>query len=634
MVHSDAQGLFVRGSWYLTFTTISCAHRAFCAERYEQHLRHFLATLELNLIEVPEASREAAYSSLFESIRDHAIYLVNPSGFISLWNAGASRLFGYEEHEILGQHHSVLYAEEDRAADRAGMQLREARSCGNHVDEHWHRRKDGTRFYAIVSTTALLDLPDPNGAPRGFVRVAHDITQRKETEESMRHEAFHDKLTGLPNRSLFLEHLQRAISHAKRRADTEFAVFFLDIDNFKTINHTMGHAVADRVLVEVAHRLARVLRPEDVIARLGGDEFVILVGDLHDREAAALVAQRVHEAVAEPYAIAERRISTSVSIGVALGLPTYEQPDQVLRDADIAMYAAKTKGRARFMFFDAPMRERALARGRLESDLQQALERDEFRIVYQPIIELRGGSLIGFEALLRWEHPARGLLLPSDFIGTAEEMGLMVRIDRWVLKNACRCLSAWQREAAGAPPILSVNLSSKELGRIDLGNEIAEIVRETGIDASCLRLEITERALMDNVAAARKAFAGLEPLGVALYIDDFGTGYSSLSYLRHLPVSALKVDRSFVATMTTDPESAAIVRSIIAFAHSLKLHAMAEGIETSEQRAALAALHCEFGQGHLFSRELDGNAVTTLRGRFSGGEGSYAPAGFDAETFG
>lgn len=583
-----------------------------------------------------ELSRETSYSALFESIRDHAIYLLDPSGYISLWNAGAAKLFGYEEFEILGQHHGVLYTDEDQLADKPGTQLRETGAQGHHIDEHWHVRKDGTRFYALVSTTALVDaLGGAQDTPRGYVRVAHDITQRKEAEESMRREAFHDRLTGLPNRSLFLEHLQRAIARARRRTTTEFAVFFLDIDNFKTINDSVGHELADHVLVEVARRLAKVLRPEDIIARLGGDEFVILVGDMHDREAATIVAQRVHEAVAEPYTAGGRQITTSVSIGIALGLPSYEQPAQVLRDADAAMYAAKTKGRARFMFFDAPMRERLQALSRLQNDLRSALERDEFRIVYQPIVELEGGRLVGFEALVRWQHPTRGLLAPAEFIAAAEETGLIVKIDRWVLKNACRQLSTWQREnPAAASYLLSVNLSSKQLVRLDIGAEIQEVLRETGLEPSCLKLEITERSLMENLGVARKTLSGLKALGVELYIDDFGTGYSSLSYLRHLPIRALKIDRSFISTMTTDADSMDIVRSIIAFAHGLKVYAMAEGIETPEQSAALTALQCEFGQGHLFCKELDWSAATTLRGRFSPQEDSYTGAGFDSMTRG
>jgi diguanylate cyclase (GGDEF)-like protein/PAS domain S-box-containing protein len=585
---------------------------------------------------VSEQSRETSYSSLFASIRDHAIYLVDPSGRISLWNPGAVKLFGYEEQEILGQHHSVLYAEEDQLTDKPGAQLREALAQGHQIDEHWHVRKDGTRFYALVSTTALPDaLPNGDGGPRGFVRVAHDITRRKEAEESMRHEAFHDRLTGLPNRSLFLEHLQRAISHTRRRTSTEFAVFFLDIDNFKAINDTLGHELADQVLVELAKRLEKTLRPEDIIARLGGDEFVFLVGDLHDREAAALVAQRVHEAVAEPYTAGGRQITTSVSIGIALGLPSYERPDQVLRDADIAMYAAKTKGRARSMFFDGPMRERVQALSRLQNDLRYALERDEFRIVYQPIVELESSHLVGFEALVRWQHPTRGLLAPAEFIEAAEDMGLMTKIDRYVLKNACVQLSTWQRESpTAATYLLSVNISGKQLIRADVATEIANVLRETGLAPNRLKLEITERALMENLGVARKALAGLEALGVELYIDDFGTGYSSLSYLRHLPVSVLKIDRSFVSTMMTDADSAEIVRSIIAFAHSLKVRVMAEGIETPEQRAELTALHCEYGQGHLFSKELDWNTATALRGRFSPLESAYAGAGFDAAARG
>ncbi|HEY0798637.1 MAG TPA: diguanylate cyclase, partial [Candidatus Baltobacteraceae bacterium] len=397
------------------------------------------------------AEQHSAYGSLLENLRGHAIYVVDSEGSITLWTASAAHLFGYEEREVLGQHHRMLYAEEDRVAGVPSRQIAEARETGHHVDEHWHVRKDGSRFYAIVDTTPQEDEATAGGDHR-FIKVAHDITARKRSEELIRHEAFHDKLTGLPNRNLFLEHLARAISYERRRATNEFAVFFLDVDNFKAINDTLGHPLADRVLIEIGQRLARALRPEDIIARMGGDEFAILVGDLHDREAALAVAQRLHDVTTEPYMLNGHEVLTSVSIGIAYGLPTYEQPEQVLRDADIAMYAAKSRGRAHFVLFDAPMQERVHALSLLETDLRFALDRGEFRIVYQPIVELDGMRLIGFEALVRWEHPTRGLLAPADFLSAAENTGLIVKIDRWVLEHACRRLGELQVDSSSSMP--------------------------------------------------------------------------------------------------------------------------------------------------------------------------------------
>jgi diguanylate cyclase (GGDEF)-like protein/PAS domain S-box-containing protein len=549
---------------------------------------------------------------LLESVEDYAIFSLTAAGTIETWNAGAERLFGYAAREVIGEYFSLLYTRQDAALGIPESELRQASADSASVDERWHVRKDGSRFFA-TGKLARVRAADSQRLDFSYVKVAHDITARKEMEDAMRHEAFHDGLTGLPNRSLFLEHLRRSIAQALRNNARSYAVFFLDVDNFKLLNDSLGHVLADRVLMAFAGRLAGLIRAEDVVARLGGDEFGILVGDLTGTHEALAVATRIHAALLEAFVIEGHEIFTSASVGIALGSLNYEEPEKVLRDADIAMYAAKTQGRSKSVLFDATMYRDVIARHQLEGELRNAVRNKEFRTVYQPILALENSRVIGFEALVRWDHPSRGSLAPSEFLAIAEESRAIIAIDRWVLRRACRDIGRWQAEHRASEPLtLSVNLSSRQFSDPLLVDQIREVLRDTGFDASHLKLEITENSLMENSASVAANVNALRRLGIELYVDDFGTGYSSLTYLRDLPVSALKIDRSFVASMLSDTGSREIVRSVVTLAHNFDLIAIAEGVESVEQMVALRALNCECGQGYLFSEPVNWEDASAL----------------------
>jgi len=440
-----------------------------------------------------------------------------------------------------------------------------------------------------------------------------DITARKQAEEQLRHQAAHDALTGLPNRATFLDHVRRAIARNQRHPDYQFAVLFLDLDRFKVINDSLGHHVGDRLLIETARRLQHCVRPEDVVARLGGDEFTILLDTIHDVHDALAVANRIHATIATPVILDGHAVTTATSIGVTLGDVAYTQPEEILRDADTAMYWAKRGGASRHAVFDYSMHTRALARLRLETELQRAVERQEFRLHYQPLVELATGRIHGFEALVRWQHPQRGLIAPAEFIGVAEETGLIHALGRWVLREACQQMRHWHVQFPAIPHwIISVNLSGVQCRHTDLVAYVAQVLRDTDLAPRYLELEITESVMLGQTDTALALLRDLQALGITLTLDDFGTGYSSLSYLHRFPVSTLKIDRSFINSMDANGEHGELVRAIIALARNLHMGVVAEGIETAVQRDHLAALGCGYGQGYLFARPLDVAAVEQL----------------------
>jgi diguanylate cyclase (GGDEF)-like protein/PAS domain S-box-containing protein len=437
-----------------------------------------------------------------------------------------------------------------------------------------------------------------------------DITERKVA----------DVLTGLPNRVLFTDRLARAIERTQRRPDYLFAVLLLDLDQFKTINESLGHSVGDQLLIALAHRLHTYLRAADLIARagegptvarLGGDEFVILLGDLKDVNDATRVAEQIQQQFAAPFLLPDHEVFVSASIGIALSTTGYNRPEELLRDADIARSRAKAQGKARHVVFDTAMHDRAMAHLHIEMDLRRAIERQEFCVFYQPIVALASGSVSGFEALVRWQHPQRGLLLPTEFIAIAEENTPIVAIGWSVLWTACQQMAAWQRQfSAQLPLTISVNVSGKQCAQADLVPGIAQILHETSLAAHHVKLEITESVLMEHMTGA--VLEQLQLLGIQLSIDDFGTGYSSLSYLCRFPMKMLKIDRSFISRITLGGHHTEVVRAIIALAHTLDMQVTAEGVETAEQLAVLRALHCDYGQGHFFSPPLDTAATTRL----------------------
>jgi diguanylate cyclase (GGDEF)-like protein/PAS domain S-box-containing protein len=474
--------------------------------------------------------------------------------------------------------------------------------------------KDGSWRWLEYSVTDLCDDPSVHG----YVVVARDVTERKNAEEQLVHQALHDALTGLPNRALFLDRLGLTLSRLERRAGLA-AVFFLDLDYFKVVNDSLGHSAGDQVLVAVADRLQNSLRDGDTAARLGGDEFAVLCDDLVDEGEAVQIAERLGAAIAaSPVTLAGRDLVVTVSIGVAFATHTAQRPESLLRDADAAMYRAKERGRARYELFDAAMRARAVARLETEAALREAFDHQQLSLSYQPEVLLADGSLVGAEALLRWRSGARVAGMqdgapPSEFIAVAEETGLIVPIGAWALEEACRQLARWRELAPDrAPARVSVNLSGRQLARPELPDVVVAALSDSGLPPTALCLEITESVLMDDIDVAISALKALKAIGVDIAVDDFGTGYSSLAHLRRFPVDILKIDHSFVAGLGRNPEDAAIVRAVLALARTLDLAVVAEGVERAEQLHELRALGCERAQGHLFSAPLSEQAFTDL----------------------
>jgi diguanylate cyclase (GGDEF)-like protein/PAS domain S-box-containing protein len=461
----------------------------------------------------------------------------------------------------------------------------------------------------------LLIHTDEQGRFEFFSAVMHDISERKEFESQLAHQATHDPLTSLPNRVLLLDRLEQALDRARRHGK-RVAVLFLDLDHFKVVNDSLGHGVGDRLLVAIADRLRSVVRPGDTIARFGGDEFVVLCEDLETREDAVAVAERVNSVVSGPFEVDDSEVFVGVSIGIAFPDDVDAEPGTLIRDADAAMYRAKERGRARWEIFDNAMRASAVDRLDIENALRRAQERRELRVYYQPIISLATGAIEGIEALIRWEHPERGLLLPNDFIHVAEETGLIVPMGAWVLDQACRQVMRWQASIPALGPLrLSVNLSGRQLGHPSLVADVRAIINDTHINPSQVELEITESVLMDDVEMSEDTLGQLKRLGVKLVVDDFGTGYSSLSYLRRFPVDVLKVDRSYVDGLGSDPSDSAIVTAIVTLAHTLGLSAVAEGVETTEQLEELRRLRCDMAQGYLMARPATGHDTGELLAR-------------------
>ena len=428
----------------------------------------------------------------------------------------------------------------------------------------------------------------------------------RESEKRFKHAAFHDALTDLPNRNKFLEKLKFLIERSNHRDNVNFAVLFLDLNRFKTINDSLGHSTGNRLILHVGKRLANMVREGDLIARFSGDEFAIILNNVSGVENATAFAELLSQKISKPYTLSGRQVFTSVSIGIAMFNPRYEEAEDMLRDADIAMYHAK-ETESKYVVFDQNMHTRAVTLLQLETDLRYAIERNELVTYYQPIIDLDSLELIGFEALMRWNHPQRGLVPPGEFIPVSEVTGLIVPMTLWILKNSCQQMVKWQNQSSlnsDKKLVMSVNLSGKHFAHDNLVDQVQKILQETNLSPTCLKLELTESAVMENAEAAIRMLKQLRDLGIQISIDDFGTGYSSLSYLHRFPINTLKVDRSFVSTMEDGTENGEIVRTIIALAKSLNLNVIAEGIESIHQLHQLRVLGCEYGQGYLFSRPV------------------------------
>jgi diguanylate cyclase (GGDEF)-like protein len=443
-----------------------------------------------------------------------------------------------------------------------------------------------------------------------------ELIERKRAEEQLVYTALHDPLTDLPNRILFMDRLRHAMERAKRHKDHKYAVLFLDLDRFKVVNDSLGHNIGDQLLIESASRLMACLRTEDTVARLGGDEFVILLEDVQDSADAIRVAERMQNDLALPYDLEGHRVNVFVSMGIVLSGADYEQPDDILRDADIAMYRAKGQGLGRFEIFDPQMLDRVMTRLESEIDLRKALERQEFIVHYQPILDMRTRRIVGFEALVRWQHPTKGLIPPAEFIPTSEETGLIVPIGYWVLDEACHQIREWQVQFPTIPPLtVSVNLSTRQCSQPDLLEKIADVLQKNELDGSCLKLELTESLIVEDSEYISAMLSKLRELGIQVQIDDFGTGYSSLGYLHTLPIDTLKIDRGFISRLGTSNNGSEIVRTILALAHNLGMKVVAEGVETDEQLSNLEVMDCEYVQGFLFAKPVDSQAAGVLLGK-------------------
>jgi len=585
--------------WALIHGTFVLAESVACLVAWRKNedtrldLKHSLDSL---------SESEERFRSLVQNASDIAI-LFDKDAHVLYASPSMKRVLGYDPETLLGNSRWTFVHPDDLDFVIAAWEASVATTEPGAPIEYRVLHADGTWRWVEGVVGNLLD----DAAVQGVVLNIRDITERKAAEEAMLHQAFHDALTGLPNRALFLDRLGQALARRGRHGSLT-AVLFLDLDRFKWINDSLGHAAGDQLVVQVASRLQGAIRPGDSVARFGGDEFVVLCDELDGEWEAQSIAERLDAALREHFCVEGRDITVTASIGIATtasATALVSTADSLLRDADAAMYRAKERGRNRIESFQRGMRTIAIERLEVETDLRRALERGELRVHYQPVVRLAGTSMLGVEALVRWQHPTKGLVPPGEFIPVAEETGLIQPLGAFVLNESCRQVAKWNRENPDRTPLsVAVNLSARQMSAADLTRLVLRALNDSGLEPGLLCLEITESVLMEDVSASRNVLQSLKELGVRLGIDDFGTGYSSLLYLRRFPVDFLKVDRSFVSGLGQNSEDGAIVAGVLGLAHALGVEAIAEGVEQPEQADKLAGLGCELAQGFLWSKAL------------------------------
>ncbi|HUP50643.1 MAG TPA: EAL domain-containing protein [Thermoanaerobaculia bacterium] len=538
-----------------------------------------------------EALRESErrFREMLDTIELVAV-LLDVVGSVTYSNPYLLGLTGYTKDEVVGKNFFELFL----APEQRGVASRQFNTnIGSGVlaahSEFDIVTRSGEHRTILWNYTVLRS---PQGSILGAAGIGADVTEQRAVENQLVHNAFHDALTGLPNRALFVDR----VGHALSRRRQKFAVLLLDVDHFKKVNDSLGHAAGDELLVQIGERLQYCVRAADTVSRFGGDEFTVLVENVDGATDATRAAARIQGDISAPFRIGENEIFTSVSIGITVGGADYDRPEQILRDADTAMYRAKAQGRARSEIFDAEMRAEVVARLRMETDLRRALDRNELRLIYQPIVHLASRQVAGLEALVRWEHPSRGTIAPAEFIGLAEETGLIVALGQFVIREACAAARAW------APRYVSVNVSGRQFAQGDLLEDVRSALERCGLPPRSLHIEVTESVIMQHPESALTVMNELRALGCRVALDDFGTGYSSLSYLHRFPIDRLKIDASFVREAPRQRKNVEIIRSIVALGRGLGIEVVAEGVETAEEEELLVALGCEFGQGYLFAR--------------------------------
>ena len=595
---------------YFTYKTYlknveAAAAQTELAETHVKELSHYLAEQERTSRALKESEE------YFRNAFDHAagMALISPDGSWLQVNESLCAMLGYAEEELLKNNFQAITHAEDLGNDLANMyQLLEGNIPSYQLEKRY-RHRDGDTIWVLQSVSLICDADEK---PRHVVFQIQNISDRKEAEQRIHHAAFHDGLTGLPNRTLFSDRLSMAVERSKRVADYMFAVFFVDLDRFKIVNDSLGHDTGDRVLIDLTQRLKDSVRAVDTVARLGGDEFAVLLDDISGVEDATDVVERIQQSLRQPFDLDGQEFFTTASIGIAYSTIGYDCPEDILRDADTAMYRAKADGKDRYEVFNAGMHKRAVETLTLESELRRGIQNGEVVPFYQSIVSLADKKITGFEALARWRHPQRGLVFPDNFIPLAEDSGLIIPLGLAILRQACQDTRLLQKKFNNDLLTISVNLSPKQFRQPNLVEEVKTILFESDLHPSCLRLEITETALMENTAATSEMLKQLKAIGVQLSIDDFGTGYSSLSYLHRIPFDILKIDRSFVTQMSADKESHAIVKTIVRLARELNRAVVAEGLETQEHCDLLFNLTCEYGQGYYFSKPVDFDCATEL----------------------